>query len=490
MSIILMCHRSHAWVIACTVMHLGLMPTSLLAQCEPREIAKVLASDGALGAGFGASVAISGPPDNTLAIIGAPSNYGNGSYSGAAYIFRGDDGGWAQVDRLIPSDGQMGDVFGHSVAISGDIAIVGAPYDDDNGNRSGAAYIFRDNGNGNGSWIQIDKITASDGAANDLFGGSIAISRLLGTNIAIIGAPQDDDNGLDSGSAYIYRDEGKGSWTEITKITPTDATDNDRFGYGLATSGDKLIIGAYRGDGRESGSGAAYIFRNEGDGNLIELAKLSASDGASGDLFGVTAAISSNPGRELAVVGAVYDADNGFWSGSAYVFVENDGDWTQVAKIMPSDGEAMDFFGSAVAISGETAIIGAQFDNDRGHEAGSAYLFRDEGGGKWVEIAEFAASDVTAGDRFGASVAASDQTVIFGAPHDDDNGNNSGSAYIFELDCSCPADFNEDGIVNGDDFAAYLAAFTQREPSADLNGDGTVDTLDFLAFLNAFSVGC
>ena len=318
-----------------------------------------------------------------------------------------DDGG-VQTAKLLPGDGAADDLFGILVAISNGTAIVGARTDDDNGIDSGSAYLF-DTLTG----MQIAKLLPNDGATGDLFGVSVAISG----STAIVGADGDDDNGSSSGSAYLF-DTLTG--VQITKLLPSDGAANDIFGRSVAISGTTAIVGARLDDDNGIGSGSAYLFDTV-TGN--QIAKLLPSDGALGDFFGHPVAISGT----TAIVGAINDDDNGSSSGSAYLFDTLTG--VQIAKLLPGDGAAGDFFGQSVAISGSTAIVGTPGDADNGSHSGSAYLFDTLTG---VQFAKLVPGDGAANDSFGLSVAISGSTAIVGAALDDDNGSDSGSAYLYE----------------------------------------------------------
>ena len=320
------------------------------------------------------------------------------------------------ISKLLPFDGTAGDTFG-SVSISGDYAIVGAYGDDDSGLESGSAYIFKRSGS---NWNQVVKITASDGAAGDTFGSSVSISG----DYAIVGAYGDDDNGLESGSAYIFERSGN-SWTEVTKLTASDGAYWDHFGSSVSISGDYAIVGAYYHDDNLTNSGSAYIFERSGS-SWNQVAKLTASDGAVADYFG-----SVSISGDYAIVGAWGDDDNGLDSGSAYIFKRSGSNWNQVAKITASDGAAGDTFGS-VSISGDYAIIGAYGDDDNGLDSGSAYIFK-RSGSSWNQVTKITASDGAPNDMFGSSVSISGDYAIVGAFGNDDNGTESGSAYIFDL---------------------------------------------------------
>ena len=387
-----------------------LSPTAVVAAFED---AKLTASDGAASDQFGYSVSISGD----TALLGSLGDDDLGSDSGSTYVFRYSGGNWAEEAKLTASDGAEGDIFGNSVSISGDTALVGALGDDDNGLNSGAAYVFRYNGS---SWVEEAKLAASDGAASDQFGYSVSISG----NTALVGALLDDDNGSGSGSAYVFRYDGS-NWVEEPKLIASDAAASDFLGFSVSISGDTALVGAYGDDDNGSSSGSAYLFRYDGS-NWVEETKLTASDGAASDFFGRSVSISSN----TALIGALLDDDTGSSSGSAYVFRYNGSSWAEDAKLTASDGAAGDYFGYSVSISGDLALIGSYLDDDNGSQSGSAYLFRYDGS-NWVEATKLTTTDGAANDYFGDSVSISGNTALVGALLDDDNGSGSGSAYLF-----------------------------------------------------------
>ncbi|MCH8165311.1 MAG: FG-GAP repeat protein [Planctomycetes bacterium] len=420
------------------------------------QLAKLLADDGTEEDFFGFSVATSG----ATAIVGAFHDDDNGANSGSAYLFDTTTG--RQIAKLLADDGAAEDWFGESVAISGETAIVGAYFDDDNGTDSGSAYLF-DTTTGR----QIAKLMANDGTAGDWFGRSVAIS---GTT-AVVGARRDDDNGTDSGSAYLF-DTTTGQ--QIAKLLPDDGAAYDRFGISVAISGATAIVGANQDDDNGDFSGSAYLF-DTASGR--QIAKLLPDDGAAGDRFGASVAISG----ATCIVGARNHDDNGANSGAAYLFDTATG--RQIFKLLPNDGAAFDWFGQSVAVSGATAIVGALFDGDNGTESGSAYLFDATTG---AQIAKLLADDGAGGDQFGWSVAISGATAIGGAWTDDDNGIASGSAYLFDAATpgKCPWDLDASGSVGILDLLALLAAWGSNPGHpADFNNDGTVGILDLLTLL-------
>ena len=399
---------------------------------------QLTASDGAASDYFGISVSISGD----YAIVGA---YWDDSEKGSAYIFERSGAAWSQIAKLTASDGAVYDSFGYSVSISGDYAIVGAYRDDIGENDQGSAYIFEKPG---GGWSTTStytaKLIASDGALNDYFGMSVSISG----DYAIVGAYGDDDKGSTSGSAYIFEKPG-GGWTDMTqtaKLTASDGAVNDRFGYSVSISGDYVIVGAYKDDiGASSEQGSAYIFEKPGGGwtDMTQTAKLTTSDGAAYDYFGMSVSISG----DYAIVGAYRDDDKGNVSGSAYIFEKPGGGWsttsTYTAKLTASDGAAYDYFGYSVSISGDYAIVGA-YGDDSGK--GSAYSFL-RSGGSWSQKEKQIASDRADGDNsyFGRSVSIYDNYAIVGADMHDVGGNSDqGQAYIYHSidDLSLPVELS------------------------------------------------
>ena len=365
----------------------------------PSNETKITASDGAANDLFGYSVGSSVVGSGRI-VVGAYRDDDNGSASGSAYIFDLDGN---QLTKITASDGAADDYFGYSVAVGSGRIVVGAYRDDDNGSASGSAYIFDLDGN------QLAKITASDGAAGDYFGYSVAV----GSGRIVVGAYLDDDNGGGSGSAYIFDLNGN----QLAKITASDGAANDVFGYSVAVGSGRIVVGAYGDDDNGSFSGSAYIF--DLDGN--QLAKITASDGAAGDHFGYSVAVGS--GR--IVVGAYQDDDNGSFSGSAYIF---DLDGNQLGIITASDGAQGDSFGFSVAAGSGRIVVGAYGDDDNGSSSGSAYIFDLDGN----QLSKITASDGATGDHFGRSVAVGSGRIVVGAPFDDDNGSSSGSAYIYE----------------------------------------------------------
>jgi len=427
------------------------------------EIHKFNASDSVSGDYFGISVAI----DGNYAIVGAEADDDDGISSGSAYIFNVQTG--TQLWKLLASDAGTGQRFGTSVAISGNYAIVGALFGtlDGSSTSTGSAYIFDVR-----TGMQVKKITASDAVSDYRFGNAVAISG----NYAIVGSYFDDTIASTAGAAYIYGpsspyllsiedgvtdipnlvttgltsgnfNAGRDfSFSNETKILAHDGAGGDQFGISVAIDGNYAIVGAYEDDDNYSGSGSAYIY-NVHTG--AEIRKLVASDGATNDYFGRSVAISGN----YAIVGAYYDDDKGGESGSAYIFNVQTG--AQLHKLVASDGAGDDKFGVSVAISGNYAIVGSQFGNGNTTNSGTAYIYNVQTG---VELHILAAEDGANTDYFGRTVAISGNYAIVGAYYDDDKGDKSGSAYIFNVQTGVELHklLASDGVAN-DEFGISVA---------------------------------
>jgi hypothetical protein len=412
-----------------------------------QEKAKLTASDGINYDEFGHSVSISG----NYAIVGVLRDDDYGNTFGSAYIFKQsadpNDPNWYQQPKLLASDGQALDCFGRSVSIGGGYAIVGAYRHDVNGTNSGSAYIFKPSDDPNDpNWYQQVKLTASDAAMGDFFGCSVSIDG----DYAIVGAPYADGNEPNSGSAYIFKRSDNptdANWYQQAKLTASDGATDDGFGVSVSINGGYAIAGAFGDDGY---TGSAYIFKRSdtpNDPNWYQQPKLLAFDRTATDQFGISVSISD----EYAIVGADGDDDIGTNSGSAYIFKRNDSTWEHFCKLIatyPYDA-SFDAFGRSVSISGNIAIVGAAFDDVHGTNSGAAYIFKYDGT-TWNQQIKLKAFDRLQGDCFGYSVSISTGYAIVGAIGDDDNGNISGSAYIFERFMP-PGDLNSDYCVNWDD---------------------------------------
>jgi hypothetical protein len=406
---------------------------------------KLLPSDAVNNQCFGHSVAVSGD----VILVGAYRDNDNGYASGSAYVFRWNGSNWVEEQKLLPGDGASSNYFGCSVAVNGDVALIGAYASD-------AAYVFRWNGN---NWVEEQKLVPSDSDLYCRFGHSVAVSG----DWALVGVYEGEGNGNDSGSAYMFRWNGS-SWVEEQKLIPSDGAPYCRFGYSVVISGDLALIGAYNDKANGYASGSAYIFRWNGS-SWAEEQKLLASDGASYNYFGYSVAARG----DLALVGAY----NGSRSGSAYMFRWNGSSWIEEQKLLASDGAEEDHFGSAVAINGDMALIGAYGDDDDNViESGSSYMFHWNGN-SWVEEHKIRPFDGSDRDHFGWSLSLDGHWALVGSSYDNDNGISSGSVYIHLLS-SLFSDQDGDGLF---DFLEAESCTDQLDADSDDDGlsDGTED---------------
>jgi hypothetical protein len=378
------------------------------------EIQKLIPSDGAMEDLFGWSVSVSGD----TALIGSHWDDDNGDSSGSAYIFTRSGMTWIQQQKLTALDGEAGDRFGVSVSLDGDTALIGAYHNDDNGDGSGSAYVFTRNGI---SWTQQAKLNASDAEYGQFFGISVSLDG----DTALIGAYHDDDNGDRSGSAYVFTRNGT-TWTQQQKLTASDGVVDDRFGVSVSLDGDTALIGAHWDDDNGADSGSAYVFTRS-DTTWALQQKLIALDGEAGDHFGLSVSLDG----DNALIGAHDNENNGIKSGSAYVFTRNGITWTQQQKLTALDGETGDQFGYSVSVDGHTALIGAYHNDDIDAGSGSAYVFT-RSGTIWVQQVKLIASDGALTDFFGYCVSLSGDTAFIGAHGNNDLGSNSGSVYVFK----------------------------------------------------------
>jgi gliding motility-associated-like protein len=353
------------------------------------EIQKIVASDRAPNDVFGTSVSVSG----RYAVIGAQFGHGDStsanyqSKTGAAYIFeRQTNGQWIEIQKIASSDSRNYDKFAKSVSISGQYIIVGARfhrYDLSNGNyllNSGAAYLFEQNSNG--LWQQKQKLISSQRVGSEHYGYSVSISG----SYAVVGAYL---YGGDPGRAYLIERDPNGLWVEKQQITALDGGHFDNFGSAVSISGSHVIIGASFTDTDTSGlndvfsAGAAYMFERKSTGIWTKTQKIVPMDRSYFAEFGASVSISGNK----AIVGApkvhlnIQGLDSLNRAGAAYVFVKNwQGEWEEKQKMIASDRKKGDWFGKAVSISNDYAVMGASNGQDTNgsntiFRAGAAYVF-------------------------------------------------------------------------------------------------------------------
>jgi hypothetical protein len=328
---------------------------------------------------------------------------------------------WIQAEQFIAADGNPGDRFGWSVSLSGEAVLVGADRNDEAGLNAGAAYVYE---RGEGE-LRIQKLFASDTAAGDAFGQSVSLDG----HTALVGAPANDGAGLNAGAVYVFERNAEGLWRQVAKLTASDAATADLFGHDVSINGDTALVGAPFDDNGLANHGSAYLFARDAGGLWAQVGKLTASDAAADDQFGSSVSIDG----ETAIVGA---PAVGFNVGGAYVFERNAGGpnaWSQVARLNPGVLNGGAVFGTSVSIAGDAAVVGGSGVVSGGLQIGAAFVFERHTGGAnaWGRVARLTASDPAAFDAFGRSVSISADTVLVGSPADADGGNLAGAAYIF-----------------------------------------------------------
>ncbi len=425
---------------------------------------KLLANDKADGDQFGRSVALSA--DGKTALIGAygedDATGGATTDNGAVYVYTRSGTTWSQQQKLLVSDKKNFDLFGVSVALSGDgnTALVGAYMKDVTfiaappnppmpSPGTGAAYVYTRSGS---TFTQQQKLLASDGRSGDFFGVSVALSA--DGNTAVVGAHgEDDPTGsvtTDNGAAYVYTRSGS-TWSQQQRLVASDKANKDFFGGSVALSadGNTALIGAYQEDdatgGATTDNGAVYLYTRSGS-TWSQLQKLLTSDKATGDQFGRSVALSAD--GNTALIGASGEDDPTSPAttdnGAAYVFTRSGATFTQQQKLLTSDKATGDSFGIFVALSadGNTALIGALQEDDATGGAttnnGAAYVYT-RSGSTFTQQQKFLAQDKDNGDFFGYSVAlsASGDTALIGAFADSDATggatSTNGAAYVFDF---------------------------------------------------------
>jgi hypothetical protein len=453
-----------------------LCASGLAAQPVPTAVqqAYLKASNTDAGDWFGLPVAVSG---NTV-VVGAPveasgatgvngnQSDNSASAAGAAYVFVRNGSSWTQQAYLKASNTNAHDVFGWSVAISGDTIVVGAQGEASNatgvnGNQAnnsasnaGAAYVFVRNGT---TWTQQAYLKASDTGSGASFGESVAVSG----DTIVVGAPFEVGQNIISGAAYVFERVGT-NWFPAALLKASNPDQGDEFGWSVAVAGNTVAVGAWLESSDATGingdqsnnfaqyAGAAYVFVGSNGGfTWNQQAYVKASNTATDDGFGYAVSLS---GDTLLVSSPGF----GFGTGLAYVFTRAGTVWSQQAFLGASNPDALDNFGYSVAISGDEALIGAYREDSSGvgvngnqsnnlsTDSGAAYVFV-RNGTSWSQADYLKASNTDSSDNFAFFVALDSDTAVVGAYAEGSNatgvnGNQadnsaaeSGAAYVFDL---------------------------------------------------------
>lgn len=496
--------------------------------------ATLTASDGAQGDSFGSSVAISG---NTILVGAYAKKNASNSFQGAAYVFTRSGTVWSQQAKLLASDAAADDLFGYSVSLSGDSAIVGA-YGKTAGalQFQGAAYIFTRTGT---TWTEQAKLLAPDGATNDFFGLSVSIA----SNTAAIGAPgKTIAPNAAQGATYVFTRSGN-TWSQQARLTSLDGASGDYFGSSVAVDADTIAAGAlYKNVGTNLFQGAAYIFTRSGIA-WSQQARLVASDGGPFDYFGGSVALSG----DSVVLGADNQTvNNNAAQGAAYTFERAGLVWSQRAKLTSTTGAPGDFFGQSVALVGTTAVAGAPNQQVASINQGACYIFGSNipinliqqpasvslcpqslanisvtalGSGPFTYLWQWRSSPtfpswttVNSGQNVGGTrtfsvLNATTPTITLSAFKQTDTNTTFGDfRVIVSNSCGnavslpaavriCWGDLNCDGHVDDNDFVLFALGYDILQCSspempalcpADLNADNLVDDLDFAVFAVAY----
>lgn len=332
---------------------------------------------------------------------------------GTVHIFQRRESRWVRAGVLPVPEARAEDPFGVSMATDGETLVVGAHVADTKGDNAGLAYVFERRGE---NWQSATVLSAGDAKAGDQFGLTVSVS---GDTIAV-GARLADSLAMDGGATYVFARRA-GRWPQIAKLVASDAASGDIFGR-VSVDADTMLVTADLNDDRGPNAGKAYAFENR-RGQWVEVAKMTAGDGAAGDEFGFSLAVKGH----TAVFGAIGSDARGNESGAAYVFEGRAGMWAQTARLTASDGGTLDVFGSAVAVAHDTIVVGAP---NHGGRAGAAYVFERRGDG-WTETGKLTASDAAAAMRFGNAVAIGQDMIVVGMLTNGD-GKRPGAAYVFE----------------------------------------------------------
>ncbi|MHC5005740.1 MAG: GC-type dockerin domain-anchored protein [Planctomycetota bacterium] len=456
--------RRRTVAVAAAALSLGVASQLTRAQWDDPPAA-LPASDGANSDEYGFSVDVAGD----VAIVGAPYHDALGQDAGAAYICRSTAGVWQEEKKLLPPDGTASDQFGYAVAVSGDFAVVGAY----NHAGHGAAYVYRFNGS---TWSYRQTLEPSDLGNGDSFGWDLEISG----DVIFVGANLHHNY---AGAVYVYRYNGA-SWTQEQKINAPAGAANF-FGTSVAVWEDVAVIGNNLNAVNGPGSGAAYVFRDNGT-TWVGEQMIFPADGGTNQKFSMALDVFG----DVIVASAPGDDDNGAGSGSAYVFRFGGHAWSQEAKLLASDGLGGDQFGTAVSVSGGLIAVGAParavHDPFWMPSYGASYVFRHTGGA-WSQETILLDPEGWLSDEAGKAVSVSGNTVLMGIPLADGAGVDAGKAIVFEGEDvvvpDCMADINGDGVVDVSDFLDLLAEWDAAGGPADINGDGIVDVADFLDLL-------
>jgi hypothetical protein len=407
------------------------------------ELANITPSDGEPYDGFG-RVDMSGD----VLVVGSPLDDDDGNASGSAYVYRYNGVGWEEEQKLTAPDAEANDHFGVLVSMDQDVIVVGS------GTATGAAYVFRYTGS---TWGFEQKLTASDATVPGSF-THVAIHE----DIIVVGDPFNDDacpgnpTACNSGSAYVFRYSAVTSeWEEEQKVTASDAAEGDWFGVSVSASSNVVVVGARLDDMDYIDHGSAYVYRYDNStGEWMQEQKLIASNTQPGQEFGYSCAVD----EDLIVIGRrdlaahIYRYDP---------VPDPDIPWVEEEILSAGDTAFHDNFGRSVALAGDVVVVGAPGEQSYSFGPGAAYVYRHDGL-EWQQVVKLSGSNGTVDDSFGAGIALNGPVVAVGSASPD-AGSDTGSVYLFAVDDDC----NANGFADLCDIASGA--------SVDQNADGIPD---------------
>ena len=381
------------------------------------EQGKLIVSNGQQGDEFGHAVAI----DGDYAVVGVPQFDAVAEDSGVVFVYRQrNDGSWGRIASLTAPDGELNDAFGWSVDIDGDTIVVGARADDDMGRNAGAAYVFDRNTGGADNFGFVTKLTNANGSALDQYGHSVAVDG----NSLIVGSRLDDDQGRNSGSAFVYDNVG-GNWTLTTELIPSSLVQGDQFGFDVAIDGDFFLVGARKTNGAKTDDGSAFLFErnNGGTDNFGLVTQFFDPDPTNFDWFGQAVDIRNDT---VAIGKPIRNGRQR--TGEVLIFERNEGgtdNWGLAGQVAAPDDALANQFGFAISLNDTDLFVGARLDQNVKQNAGRAYQF--DGASGWTLERSIDSATSQRGDYFGSAIAATNDSLFISSPRDDDNGGRSGS---------------------------------------------------------------
>ena len=448
------------------------------AQCLFEHLFLEDASDTAL---FGSSIAM----DSERLVVGAMLDTGAAWGSGRLHVHRRNGSSWQRSQILEAPDGDLTDMLGSAVDIDGPTIIAGAWWDEENGERSGSAYLFEDDGSGN--FVFAGKLTASDGLPEATFGRTVAVDG----NLAVVGAPLHSSDASAAGAAYLFERDESG-WSQVAKITPKSLSAGDRFGISVDLEASTLVIGSSWADEER---GRVHVFEIGAGGSVAQVAMIQPPAIDPGDQFGFDLALD----QDTLLVGAYLDDEEATDGGSLWFYERTAMGWSLAqGPVLAGLGEANAQLGVSVALQDFHALAGARYASANGSPANSglAVIFNDFG--SWQHTGVIGSNTPQTDSEFGWDVALDAEQALYGAVsalYEDVLIEDDGSAYIIDFnDEFCGGntigDINSDGRVDGADLTILLGEWgvcSQFYCAGDLNGDGLIDGIDLTLLLGSWS---